>query len=78
MTSMENDFLHVFALQVEGTAEPFEFSMSSATADAADAVDAFTKYVARQEDNFLPVGETIAVRASRIWSIRHLRCEPSS
>ncbi len=72
---MEQDFLHLFSLSVEGLDSPLEFPMFYGTDDAAEATDAFSKWVARQEDNFLLAGETMAVRANRVFAIRHLSCE---
>ncbi len=70
---MEHDFLHVFRLTVEGLAEPVEFEMFHESEDPADVTDAFAKYVARQEDDFLPLGATAAVRADRVVRIDHVR-----
>jgi hypothetical protein len=72
---MEHRFLHTFRLTVEGLAEPIEFRMFLDVDDPAEAIDAFAKYVARQEDDFLPLGETGAVRANRVLRIDHLRIE---
>jgi hypothetical protein len=70
---MDNNFLHTFELAVEGITERLEFSMYYETADVKEVIDAFSAYVARQEDNFLPLGLDAAVRATRIYFIRHLR-----
>ncbi|MCC6130910.1 MAG: hypothetical protein IT186_13380 [Acidobacteria bacterium] len=70
---MEHNFLHTFELAVEGLSERLEFSMYFETADVKEATDAFAAYVARQEDNFLPLGLDAAVRAHRIYFIRHVR-----
>ena len=43
--------------------------------DVAEVTDSFAKYVARQEDDFLPIGENEAVRANRVLRITHLRSE---
>jgi hypothetical protein len=72
---MEHRFLHTFRLTVEGLAEPIEFRMFLEVEDVAEATDAFAKYVARQEDDFLPLGETGAVRANRVLRIDHVRME---
>jgi hypothetical protein len=71
---MEHDFLHVFRLVVDGLGEPVEFEMFHESEDVAGVTDAFAKYVARQEDDFLPIGVSAAVRASRVLRIEHLRC----
>ncbi len=70
---MEHDHLHVFRLTVEGLAEPVEFEMFHESDDVADVTDAFAKWVARQEDDFLPLGAAAAVRANRVLKIEHLR-----
>ncbi len=72
---MDHNFLHIFRLIVEGIPEPIEFEMFHESDDVADVMDAFSKYVARQEDNFLPLGTTGAIRADRVVRIDHLRCE---
>jgi hypothetical protein len=43
--------------------------------DIIDATDGFAKYVARQEDDFLPLGPKAAVRASKVIHVEHLRVE---
>jgi hypothetical protein len=72
---MEHRFLHTFHLTVDGLREPIEFRMYLEAEDPTEAIDAFAKYVARQEDNFLPLGETGAVRANRVIRIDHHRVE---
>lgn len=70
---MEHNYLHVFRLSVDGLAEPVEFQMFHESDDVGEATDGFAKYVARQEDDFLPLGLAAAVRANRIYHIAHLR-----
>lgn len=70
---MEHEYLHVFRLTVEGLAEPVEFEMFHESEDVPDVTDAFAKYVARQEDDFLPLGPSAAIRANRVLRIDHLR-----
>ena len=72
---MEHRFLHTFRLTVDGLPESIEFRMFLEVDDTAEAIDAFAKYVARQEDDFLPLGETGAVRANRVLRIDHVRME---
>jgi hypothetical protein len=72
---MEHRFLHTFRLTVDGLPDPIEFRMFLEVDDTAEATDAFAKYVARQEDDFLPLGETGAVRANRVLRIDHVRME---
>lgn len=72
---MEHEYLHVFRLTVDGLPEPVEFTMFHESDDVADVTDAFAKYVARQEDDFLPLGPSAAVRANRVLKIEHLRAE---
>ena len=72
---MDHDHLHVFKLTVEGLPEPVEFEMFHESDDVADVTDAFAKYVARQEDDFLPLGPAAAVRANRVLRVEHLRVE---
>ena len=57
---MEHNFLHVFQLRIDGLPEPVEFRMFLEREDVAEATDAFAQYVARQEDNFLPLGTDAA------------------
>ncbi len=73
---MDLAFLHVFELTVDGLASSFEFRMPYERDDVAEATDACAKYIARQEDNFLPLGEDAAVRAHRVLLIRHLSVAP--
>ncbi len=72
---MENRFLHTFRLVVEGLPDPVTFQMFHEAEDVATVTDAFARYVARQEDDFLPVGEGMAVRANRVLSVSHAGCE---
>ncbi len=72
---MEHNFLHIFRLTVEGLAEPVEFRMFHDLDDVMEVTDGFAKYVARQEDDFLPIGNKAAVRASKVVQIEHLRVE---
>ncbi|HQQ78836.1 MAG TPA: hypothetical protein PLB01_15895 [Thermoanaerobaculia bacterium] len=72
---MDNKYLHTFSLVVEGLPEPVEFHMFHELEDVAEVTDSFAKYVARQEDDFLPIGENEAVRANRVLRITHLRSE---
>lgn len=73
---MERKHLHVFQLTVEGLPEPREFLMPFETDDVIQAVDACSRYIARQEDNFLPLGAEESVRANRVLLVRHLRVVP--
>ncbi len=75
---MEHNFLHVFRLTVEGLPEPVEFRMFHESDDVMDATDGFAKYVARQEDDFLPLGPTAAVRASKVIHVEHVRVEKAA
>jgi hypothetical protein len=75
---MDNKYLHTFRLAVEGLSEPVEFHMFHELDDVATVTDSFAKYVARQEDDFLPIGEGGAVRASRVFQIAHLKSEPNA
>ena len=75
---MDNKYLHTFRLAVEGLAEPVEFQMFHELEDVATVTDSFAKYVARQEDDFLPIGVAGAVRASRAFQIAHLKSEPTA
>jgi hypothetical protein len=75
---MEHNFLHIFRLTVEGLAEPVEFRMFHDLDDVMEVTDGFAKYVARQEDDFLPVGSKAAVRASKVVYIEHLRFEKTA
>jgi hypothetical protein len=72
---MDNKYLHTFRLVVEGLPEPVEFHMFHELEDVATVTDSFAKYVARQEDDFLPIGEDGAVRANRVLQIAHVRSE---
>ena len=51
---MAQQFLHLFRLTVEGLPETVEFRMFHELDDVTEVTDAFSKYVARQEDDFLP------------------------
>ncbi len=73
---MDRKHLHTFQLVVEGLAEPKTFLMPFETDDVIQATDACSRYVARQEDNFLPLGADEAVRANRILLVRHVAVEP--
>ena len=73
---MDRKHLHTFQLVVEGLAEPREFLMPFETDDVIQAIDACSRYIARQEDNFLPLGATEAVRSNRILLLRHLQVVP--
>jgi len=75
---MEHKYLHVFRLTVEGLPGPVEFRMFHETDDVLDATDGFAKYVARQEDDFLPLGPQAAVRASKVIHVEHLRVEKAA
>lgn len=72
---MQHDYLHVFRLTVEGIAEPIEFRMFHEKEDASEVTDGFAKWVARQEDDFIPLGPTAAIRANRVLRIDHVRAE---
>ena len=72
---MEHRFLHTFQLTMDGLEHPVEFKILLEQEDTAEATDTFAKYVARQEDNFLPLGATAAIRANRILRIDHLGVE---
>jgi hypothetical protein len=72
---MEYNYLHTFRLAVHGLSQPVEFRMAHDLDNAAQVTDAFAKYVARQEDDFLPLGATGAVRASRVVHISHVRVQ---
>lgn len=72
---MDNKYLHTFRLVVDGLPEPVEFHMFHELEDVATVTDSFAKYVARQEDDFLPLGEGGAVRANRVIHLTHLRFE---
>ena len=73
---MERNHLHTFQLVVDGLAEPREFLMPFETDDVIQATDACSRYIARQEDNFLPLGAAEAVRANRVLLVRHLSVAP--
>ena len=75
---MENNFLHVFRLTVDGLAEPVEFRMFHELEDPAEVTDAFSRYVARQEDDFLPLGPAAAVRANKVVHVEHVKVERSA
>jgi hypothetical protein len=75
---MDNKYLHTFRLVVDGLPAPVEFHMFHELEDVATVTDSFAKYVARQEDDFLPIGEGGAVRASRVLQIAHVRSEPNA
>jgi len=73
---MDRKHLHTFHLVVEGLAEPREFLMPFETDDVIQATDACSRYIARQEDNFLPLGASEAVRSNRVLLVRHLHVVP--
>lgn len=73
---MDRKYLHTFQLVVEGLADPREFLMPFESDDVIQATDACSRYIARQEDNFLPLGADEAVRSNRVLLVRHLRVEP--
>jgi hypothetical protein len=72
---MEHNYLHTFRITVEGLPEPLEFEMFHELADVTEVTDGFAKYVARQEDDFLPLGATAAVRASKVIHLVHVKSE---
>ncbi|MFI5182025.1 MAG: hypothetical protein ACHQPI_11580 [Thermoanaerobaculia bacterium] len=72
---MAQNFLHLFRLTVDGMSEPVEFRMFHELDDPTEVTDAFAKYVARQEDDFLPLGPSAAVRANRVIHIAHVSVE---
>ncbi len=73
---MERKHLHTFELVVEGLPEPKEFLMPFETDDIIQATDACSRYIARQEDNFLPLGAAEAVRSNRVVLVRHVQVVP--
>ena len=73
---MDRKHLHTFQLVIEGLAEPKEFLMPFETDDVIQAIDACSRYIARQEDNFLPLGATEAVRSNKVLVLRHIRVVP--
>ncbi len=73
---MDRKHLHTFELVVEGLAEPQTFLMPFESDDVIQATDACSRYIARQEDNFLPLGASQAVRSNRVLLVRHVRVEP--
>ncbi len=73
---MDRKHLHTFQLVVEGLTEPKEFLMPFETDDVIQAIDACSRYISRQEDNFLPLGETEAVRSNKVLLVRHLHVVP--
>jgi len=75
---MEHNFLHVFRLTVDGLAEPVEFQMFHELEDVAEVTDSFAKYVARQEDDYLPLGPSAAVRANRVIRVEHVSSRKAS
>ena len=75
---MEHKYLHLFRLTVDGLSAPVEFPMFHELADVAEVTDAFAKYVARQEDDFLPLGTDGAVRASRVVHVAHVSARPAT
>lgn len=73
---MERKFLHVFSLTIDGLAGEHQFRMPYEVEDVAEATDACAKYVARQEDNFLPIGLSRTVRANRVIMVTHVGVGP--
>ena len=73
---MERKHLHTFQLVIEGFSETREFLMPFETDDVIQATDACSRYIARQEDNFLPLGAAEAVRSNRVLLVRHLNVVP--
>lgn len=73
---MERKHLHTFELVVEGLAGPKEFLMPFESDDVIQATDACARYIARQEDNFLPLGASEAVRSNRVLLVRHVQVVP--
>ncbi|HMM36424.1 MAG TPA: hypothetical protein P5164_18815 [Thermoanaerobaculia bacterium] len=73
---MDRKHLHTFQLVVEGLADPREFLMPFESDDVIQATDACSRYIARQEDNFLPLGADQAVRANRVLLVKHLSVGP--
>ena len=73
---MDRKFLHTFQLVVEGLADPREFLMPFESDDVIQATDACSRYIARQEDNFLPLGADQPARANRVLLVRHLSVGP--
>ena len=73
---MERKHLHTFKLVIDGLAEPREFLMPFESDDVILAIDACSRYIARQEDNFLPLGAAEAVRSYRVLLVRHLNVVP--
>lgn len=73
---MEHNYLHVFRLAVDGVSEPYRFEMFYESDDVTEATDAAARYIARQEDNFLPIGPSMAVRANRVVRVEHAGVEP--
>jgi hypothetical protein len=72
---MEHNYLHTFRLIVDGLPEPVEFGMFHELSDVTEVTDGFAKYVARQEDDFLPLGADAAVRANRVIHLVHVKSE---
>ncbi|HPA50420.1 MAG TPA: hypothetical protein PLP50_02355 [Thermoanaerobaculia bacterium] len=73
---MDRKHLHTFQLVVEGLADPREFLMPFESDDVILATDACARYIARQEDNFLPLGADQAVRANRVLLVKHVSVGP--
>lgn len=69
---MDHNFLHLFRLVVDGLPDPVQFQMYHQLDDRKEVTDEFAKYVARQEDDFLPLGEAAAVRANKVVHISHV------
>lgn len=73
---MERKHLHTFQLVIDGLSEPREFLMPFESDDVIQATDACSRYIARQEDNFLPLGASEAVRSNRVLLVKHLQVVP--
>lgn len=73
---MDRKHLHTFQLVIEGLVEPKEFLMPFESDDVIQAIDACSRYIARQEDNFLPLGEAESVRSNKVLLVRHLHVVP--
>lgn len=69
---MDHKFLHSFSLHVEGLPQPVAFETFHELDDVSEVTDAIAKYIARQEDDFLPLGPTSAVRASKVFQVTHV------
>jgi len=72
---MEHNYLHVFRLTVEGLPETVEFRSFHELDDIAEVTETIAKYISRQEDDFLVISETVAVRANRVLRVEHVQVE---